>query len=181
MKFDRVLICLCCSFVIVVARPSVGGAQAGIPDITLRITVQQKEGNTLDSGLHLMTLSCLSGVCTLQSASLNQCSRSPVTGNLSFAVVTDHNSTAEGNLRVTNHGNVLLVEERSSDLGGTSINTLRFGYRQNPATLTSFSGGFVKNSDLAGKVISVEYVPLIGAYSERRLDCPVRLPGVERN
>lgn len=180
MKLHHPLLYTCCC-VVFLGSPSAGHAQTRVPDITLRVTVQQKEGTKLDAGLHLITLSCWSGTCALDSISLNQCGRSPVTGNPSFAVVTERSSTAEGNLRVTNLGDVLLAEERASDLGGVSTNTLRFGYLQNPSRVTSFSGGFVKNSDLLAKVITVEYVPLIGFCNERKLDCAVRLPGVERN
>lgn len=171
---------MCCC-VGAVGGAAIGHAQSRVPDITLRVTVQQREGTRVNPGLHLLKLSCLSGLCTLESISLNQCSPSPVTGNPSFAAVVERSSTAEGNLRVTNLGNVLVVEERASDLGGASTSTFRFGYGQNPSRVTSVSGGFVKNSDIVGKIITVEYVPLIGAYSERKLDCVVRLPGVNRN
>jgi hypothetical protein len=147
--------------------------------MTLRVTVQQKEDNKLNAGLHVITLTCQNGVCELDSISLNQCGKSPVTGNSSFPVVAERSSTTDGNLLVTNLGDVLLVEERVSDVGGASTHTSRFGYRQNPTRLTSFSGGFVKHSVLLKRIITVEYVPLSGGYNERALDCVVRLPGVE--
>lgn len=87
----------------------------------------------------------------------------------------------DGTLQVSRVRDGLVVEKRSSDIGGTSVTTLRFGYRQNPDRLTRFTGAYVKNSAVLGKIVTVEYVPLMVAYSERTLDCAVRLPGVDEN
>ena len=40
-------------------------------------------------------------------------------------------------------------------------------------------GGVVKSSIIAQQVITVEYIPLKGAYKEIKLDCPMGLPGVD--
>jgi hypothetical protein len=77
----------------------------------------------------------------------------------------------------------LVVRESGTDLGGDYVNNLRFEYAT-PAVgraaneLLSFSGGFVKNSSLLGKVITIDYVPLVRAFLVIALDCGVLLPGV---
>lgn len=154
-------------------------AAPALPDIDLQVTVQQREAGKLSQGLHLMKLQCYQAQCVLESVSLNQCGPSPVTGKASFPLIVERNWTANGALTVADVRGTLVVEERGSDIGGSYVNTYRFGYKRNPDRLVSFSGGLVKNSTLLNRVISVEYVPLVGAYSERTLACPIRLPGVE--
>ena len=156
-----------------------------IPDARLRVTVRQKEEGKLNKGIHLLDLSCSNGHCSLTSTSLNQCSKSPGGGKQSFAVLVERSSTQEGTLKVANVGNTLITEERGADVGGTYVTTLRFGYEK-PAPggiasrVLSFSGGFVKNSIVADRVLTVEFIPLVGWYHELTLDCPVRLPGVDK-
>jgi hypothetical protein len=85
---------------------------------------------------------------------------------------------------VTNLGDTLEVQQTQTDIGGKSITTLRLGYEKDTQNtmstkVTSFSGGFVKNSLIAERVLTVEYVPLMGAFQEVQLDCAVALPGVD--
>ena len=160
--------------------PAMTAASAPLPNITLRVTVQQKEGNTINPGFHVMTLRCYGGSCELESVSLNQCDVSPVSGKQSFPVVVERSSTRDESLRVVDVGGTLAVEERGLDMGGSYVNNYRFGYKRDPDRLVSFSGAFVKDSAILEKVITVEYVPLTGFYSERSLDCAVRLPGVSQ-
>jgi hypothetical protein len=86
---------------------------------------------------------------------------------------------------VTRQGNVLVAQETKSDFGGDSVSTRRFGFERTSAKLiyatriTSYSGGFVKHSDLLQKVITVNYIALKKPFQEVVLDCVVLLPGVD--
>jgi hypothetical protein len=85
---------------------------------------------------------------------------------------------------VTNSGDVLHVQERSAPFGAEAYTTLRIGYAIDSSTaiaarVTSFGGGYVKRSEILKRVTTVEYVPLMGAWHEVRLDCPVLLRGVK--
>jgi hypothetical protein len=46
--------------------------------------------------------------------------------------------------------------------------------------LEGFSGVYVKDSHLAGKLITVKFVPLRGEYKRVDLACPIELPGLPR-
>jgi hypothetical protein len=88
-----------------------------IPDLTLRVGVRQRENGKLDKGIHVLTLQCDSGQCSLSSVSLNQCSTSPL-GKPTFPAVVQVSSTRAGTLSVTNQGKMLKVEEKFGDIGG---------------------------------------------------------------
>ena len=71
-----------------------------------------------------------------------------------------------------------------TDIGGESTTVLRFTYgvSGSPAManrVIGFSGGYIKDSTILKRVTTVEYVPLIGAFSEVVLDCAALLPGVD--
>ena len=82
-------------------------AQEKIPDALLRVTVRQKEDGKIDKGLHMMTLICRRGECSLKSVSINQCGKSVTNflGGKSAPIVVETSSTESGNLRVTNEIN----------------------------------------------------------------------------
>jgi hypothetical protein len=153
-----------------------------VPNAMLDVTVRQKEEGKLGKGLHLFQVRCWDGECSLSALSLNQCGRAG-SGKPVFAPAIERTSTREGNLRVSNSGNVLELQQELSDVGGRSTATLRIGYAIGGSTaiadrVTSFSGGFVKRSAIVERMIAVEYVPLMGEFQEVRLDCAVLLPGV---
>jgi hypothetical protein len=158
-------------------------AQQRIPDVVLEVTVQQREDGKLDRGLHVLKLVCFDSRCSLTTVSLNQCHQSGE-GKPAFAPVVERSSTSEGNLSVTREGRTLVVRESGADLGGDYVNNFRFEYAL-PASglaatkLVSFSGGFVKNSVLLKKVITIEYVPLPRPFQVVALDCGVLLPGLQ--
>ena len=97
----------------------------------------------------------------------------------------ERRSTVERNLRVTRQGNVLVVQEGGFDAGGEIGTTHRFGFEpaRGDATfatrITSYSGGFVKNSQILQKVITVNYVPLKNPFQEVVLQCAALLPGLD--
>jgi len=154
-----------------------------IPNVSLRVTVQQKEDGKINKGFHVLELSCWDGQCSLSSVSLNQCMESG-SGKKAFYPKVQYSATSMGNLTVRNEGNTLLVQETGSDIFGDYLNSLRFDY--DPAgrdkmvdRLIGFSGGYVKNSVLLKKVLTTEYVPLPKANQVMKLDCDVLLPGID--
>jgi hypothetical protein len=150
-----------------------------IPDVNLRVAVRQKEDGKLGKSLHIVHLSCWQGDCALTWLTLNQCTAA-VDGKAAFPPKIERSSTREGTLQVLALGDVIEVKETDPD----ATTTLRIGYKKRAnavraTQVTSFSGGFVKQSDILGKVITVEYIPFLGAYSAMKLDCAVLLPGVD--
>jgi len=165
------------SVVIVVTTSSVGPAEPSrrLPDLLLKVAVRQKQGSRIDQGIHLFELFCTGGRCALQVLSLNQCFATS-DGKSSFHPKIERFSTQEGNLKVTDTGSAVDVEEINVDVGGRSTTRLRMGYAKyagQPLYVTSFSGAYVKQSDLLKKVISIEYIPLQGAFTSVDLDCPI--------
>lgn len=155
-----------------------------IPDAVLRVTVQQKESGKLNQDLHIQELICFNGECSLTTITLNSCRPSPVSNGMASPIIVERSSTREGNLKVTNEGDTLVTVETGFDIGGDSATTQRFKYEkprngEKVNKLIGYSGGFVKNSIILKKVITIEYVPFIGAYKEIKLDCPLGLPGVD--
>ena len=158
-------------------------AELRVPNASLEVTVRQKEEDKLDRGLHLFHLFCWEGDCSLTALTLNQCfPGGPVgSGKPAFFPKIERYSTREGNLKVTNLSDVLQV---NIDIGASTTTTLRFGYAVSGSSamadrVTGFSGGYVKSSEILKRVITVEYVPLIGAFHEILLVCAVLLQGVD--
>jgi hypothetical protein len=153
------------------------------PDAFLEVTVQQRDAGKLAAGLHRLLLSCTAGECSLEKLNLNQCVDAG-NGVPVFVPTVEYTSTRDGRLSVSHEGRTFVVRESGTDIGGSYVNTFRFEYappaRQARAItqLVGFSGAFLKNSSILGKVISVEYVPLPKAFQAVRLDCAVSLPGV---
>jgi hypothetical protein len=86
---------------------------------------------------------------------------------------------------VRNVGNTLIVQETGSDIGGDYVNNFRFDYEvprkgEMARRLLGFSGGFVKNSAILAKVLTIEYVPLPKRDQVVALDCGALLPGLDR-
>ena len=150
------------------------------PNVSLQVTVRQKEEGKLGQGLHLADLLCWQGSCSLTWLSLNQCGTAG-SGQAFFPKV-ERFATNEGNfLHVIPLENKIQVKVTEPE----TTTTLVFGYEKNvrahlSTKVTSFSGGYVKNSSILEKVLTVDYIPLEGAFSEVRLDCAVLLPGVQK-
>ena len=169
--------------VILLITPVAASSSDSIPNANLRVTVQQKENGKMDKGFHVLELSCWDGNCSLSTISLNQCCESG-SGEQAFYPKVQYSSTWIGNLKVRNEGNSLVVQETGSDIGGDYVNNLRFDYEpvgKNKVVtrLIGFSGGFVKNSVILKKVLTIDYVPLPKEYQVMKLDCGVLLPGID--
>ncbi len=162
-------------------------AQSGsaIPDVSLEVTVRQKEDGEINKGgLHVFKIFCWKGSCSLTVLSLNQCGESSW-GSHRFYPKIEGSSTQDGSLEVIglqdrNGNHTLRVHQSNSEVQIRLI----FGYEEVPSgrlatSVRSFSGGYVKDSAILNRVISVEYVPLMGGFHEIELDCAVLLPGVE--
>lgn len=180
--FRQDLLSLCVFLLLSTVPLSSAAQQNRIPNAILEITVRQKEGDKIEKGLHLVRLFCWDGNCSMTSLSLNQCSERG-DGSQAFFPKIERTSTVEGNLEVWAEKNVLVTRETGFDIGGDYVTTLRLGFEPpapgDPATrLTSFSGGFVKNSQILKKVLNIELVPLFGGTQAVRLDCAVLLPGL---
>lgn len=173
--------CLIVAALTLLALPvSAHWSPQSVPDLTLRVGVRQKEDGRVDKGVHILTLECRGGQCSLTSVSVNQCSTSPL-GTPTFPVVAQVSSTRAGTLKVTNLGTVLRVEENFEDIGGSGTNTFLFGYEiKGAAILRSFSGGFTKHSAILKRIVSVEYVPFTNFIQAVALDCPVLVPSVDK-
>ena len=156
--------------------------QSKIPNAILEIAVRQKEADKIEKGVHLLKLYCWDGSCSLTSLSLNQC-RERGDGSQAFFPKIQRTSTVEGNLKVWAEKNVLVTQETGFDISGDYVTTLRLGFEApasgSPAMkVTNFTGGFVKNSSILQKVITVDYIPLRGRTQSVHLDCEVLLPGL---
>ncbi len=156
--------------------------QNKIPDAKLKIAVRQKEDGNLGKAIHILQLDCWQGECTLTSVTLNQCWN--FFGDVFYPVI-QISSTREGTLKVKNLGDRLEISEVVTDLGGESNCTYLFGFALDRSLnftnkVTSFSGGFIKHSELANRVITIEYVPFIGIGVIVELDCnTVGVPAVD--
>jgi len=164
--------------------PAAALSANNIPNATLRVTVQQKEEGKITKGFHVLELSCSDGNCSLSSVSLNQCMESG-SGKKAFYPKVQYSATWMGNLKVSNEGKSLVVQETGSDMFGDYVNNLRFDYEtvgkgEIVNRLIGFSGGYVKNSKLLKKVLTTEYVPLPKDNQVLKLDCDVLLPGVDK-
>ncbi|NOS74716.1 MAG: hypothetical protein HOP36_09325, partial [Methyloglobulus sp.] len=157
----------------------IAAQKPSIPNVNLQVTVQQKENGIIATDwYHILHLQCFDGSCSLTSTSLNQCKES-YTGNKVFYPKVERSSTVEGNLTVTSVRDGEL-EVHESDVLVKSTYLFSFEPTSNSIAdnLTGFSGGFVKNSIIAEKVLTVEYIPLKKRFIEVKLDCSVLLPGL---
>jgi hypothetical protein len=164
--------------------PTVALPMDSIPNASLKVTVQQRENGKVSKWFHILELSCWEGKCSLSSVSLNQCLDFG-SGKKAFFPKVEYSTTWLGNLKVKNEGKTLIVQETGSDAFGEYVNNLRFDYQAVGKEdvvnrLVGFSGGFIKNSGLLKKVITMEYVPLQKADQVIKLDCDVLLPGIDK-
>lgn len=171
--------------VILLITPVAASSSESIPNAYLRVTVQQREDGKINKGFHVLELSCWGGNCSLSSISLNQCGVSGSEKQAFYPRVQYSSTIGIGNLKVRNEGNSIVVQETGSDIGGDYVNNLRFDYETTGkdkivTRLTGFSGGYVKNSAILKKVITVDFVPLPIANQVMELDCGVLLPGIDK-
>jgi hypothetical protein len=163
---------------------TIAEAQLPLPNASLSVTVQQKDEGKVDPGLHVLELICWKGACSLSTVSLNRCGKSG-SGKSAFYPKVQYSATSAKSLRVHREGNTLVVQEIGADAGGDYVNNLRFTYEQpreeGMATrLIGFSGGFVKNSLILQRTLTIQYIPLPQAHQVVSLDCGVLLPGLDR-
>jgi len=192
------LTCLFLLALIGVSLSLTGSATAqGLPNGTLEVAYRQRQDGKLSDSLHLVTLGCFNDHCTLRTVTLNQCGEvgSPIfvedtttatrlnVVELSRTALTETDKFA----RIATHRGVILAEEQESVshlkyqftyLGRPQPDTARAHRLRNTFFFSStvgFSGAMVKSSDIVGKILSVELVPIkaplgFGAIS---LTCPV--------
>ena len=169
---------------VLIMIPATASSSDSIPNADLLVTVQQKEEGKIIKGFHILELSCWEGNCSLSTISLNQCMESG-SGEKAFYPKVQYSTTRMGNLKVSNKGNSLIVQETGSDIGGDYVVNLRFDYKLAGKDkivnhLIGFSGGYVKNSILLKKVLTTDYVPLPKVSQVIKLDCGVLLPGIDK-
>jgi hypothetical protein len=155
-----------------------------IPDVVLTVTVQQREDGKLNPALHVMDFACFNGQCSLTTVTLNQCYTSG-DGRTAFVPKIERASTAEKTLAVRRDGHVLIVHETSPTFGGDTTASYRFDYApvaagRTATQLVGFSGGFVKDSTILKRVVTIDYVPLPESYQVIGLDCGVLAPGLQK-
>lgn len=152
-----------------------------LPDVKLRVATRFSENSAWGKEINVLTLSCFEGNCELVTLVLNKCysladekeAQSP------FAYTVD---TGGGGLHIQRSGNTLLVEEPGGLSGVTRKMMFEFIPGRLMATkLKSFSGAYIKNSDILVKIIVAELLPLQGDYQTVELDCPIELPGIPKN
>lgn len=169
---------------ILILTPAIASSADNIPNTNLRLTVQQKEEGNINKGFHILELSCWDGNCSLSAVSLNQCMKSG-SGEKAFYPRVQYSTTWMGNLKVSNEGSTLVVQETGSDIAGDYVVNLRFDYEpvgkdKIVNRLVGFSGGYVKNSVLLKKVLTTDYVPVPKARQVMKLDCGVLLLGIDK-
>jgi hypothetical protein len=154
-----------------------------IPDLRLSLAFRESVAGRFQSAVYLLEVNCEDNECAFTYVSLNDC-RGQVIGRETFYAKVESRSTLLGNLKARHDGTVLTLEETGTDSYGNWTNTFRIGYQ--PTTdgsvatrVVSFSGEFVKTSELLRNPQVIEYIPL--SSQTLRLDCPVLLPGVDRN
>jgi hypothetical protein len=159
------------------------------PNGVLEVGYRQLQDGKLSDSVHLLTLQCWDGQCSLTTVSVNQCS--PTSAGRGFYPKPERTSTFEGNLSVveTTPGSLIAEEKHPA-----TVFKYRFAYetRSNPdlsqqlglktikyiVGLTGFSGSAIKDSAILGKVISWELVPLRGAVALVEPKCKIAVFGV---
>ena len=161
------------------ATDSYGGES--LPDVSLTVATRFSENSAWGNEIDVLTLNCFEENCELITLVLNKCISLSDGEKVQtpFAYTT---STRSGVLQVHRVGNALHVEK----FGGPSGITRKFIFEFIPGSLMatklkSFSGAYVKNSDILGKTISAELIPLKGNYQIIEIDCPIELPGISKH
>lgn len=135
--------------------------------VKLEWTVRQKTEGRLDKGYHVYTLTCFNGRCTMYCVTLNRCDEGQQAAFYPAAEYWDNIPDEAGRplfeVKFPQDGTVE-ISLHSWDFGITDTK-MKLGYRRKTptdlkATVTSFSGAVVKNSEIFGKVISWELEPV---------------------
>jgi len=170
-----------------VASPA--GAGVAPPNGSLNVAYRQLTQGQLSEAVHQLELQCWDARCNVTILTLNQCMQS--SAGLAFYPKVQRSSTDDGDLRVIRVAPGLLEAEQN--LAGARF-LYRFSYleREDPGLrqslglrisrfferLSGFSGSVVKSSDVLGKVISWDLVPLKGASAFVEARCKIMLDGV---
>jgi hypothetical protein len=107
-------------------------------------------------------------------------------GEKAFYPKVQYSTTWGGDLKVRSEGNSLVVQETGSDIGGDYVTNLRFDYKpvgkdKIVNRLIGFSGGYVKNSLILKRILTIDYIPLPKANQVVKMDCGVLLPGIDKD
>lgn len=162
----------------------VGLAHEGVSDVKVTVATQLKEDGVLGSEINVLELRCFEGECRLTTLVLNRCMTG--SGEPFQVPFTFQSTTQGGGVIVRRSGNTISVEETNTDMFGDTKATYRFVLAaKQPSNLMAtklegFSGAYVKDSRLAGKLITVEFVPLRGEFARVDLACPTKLRGLPR-
>ena len=194
MRFLCESICKASAAVLIAIMSTAGilinqsAAQGLAPNGSVSVTYKQVEEGKISPVYHELTLWCDSGACELQTITVNHCWDMGKLGLGSYSFIKSERTTTDsGILKIISASkNTLVLEQRI--VGG--IITYRFSYKLaddgtlGPFSLTDFSGAGSKNSDILGRAVSWQLVPLRttdGTYFETvKIDCPIRvaaLPG----
>jgi hypothetical protein len=152
-----------------------------IPDVKLSVSFhEQVEGQAQRKPIYFLDVVCRRGECSYTYVSLNDCGGG---SGSSFYPKVQSASSRDGDLKVSNKGSVLTLQQTGEDSVGSWVNTFDIGYEPtrdgSPATtIVSFKGNFVKTSELVKRPTRIDYVPLPRAFQQIDLDCPVLAPGV---
>ncbi len=194
MRFLCESICKASAAVLIAIMSTAGilinqsAAQGLGPNGSVSVTYKHVEDGKISPGYHELTLWCLTGSCEIQTITFNQCWDLGKLGSGSYSFIkAERASTDAGNLKILSASKDTLVLEQRI-VGG--IITYRFSYKLDDDgvlgifSLTDFSGAGSKNSDILGRAISWQLVPLRttdGRHFETvKTDCPIRvaaLPG----
>jgi hypothetical protein len=162
---------------------SVARGSPSVPNVSLEVTVQQRENGKVSSAYHITEISCWNNECELQILTLNQCFTIS-TGSWFYPVVERH-TTREGDLEVSFKGTRLNVrfKKRATLERGENRFNLTFVLREEPSTksweLVDFVGGITTTYD-DGRVAAMDFVPLRSPTKSvhAKLDCAVSLPAL---
>jgi len=156
-------------------------ARVGVPNLSLEVTMRDKQDSQVKKVLYLLNLECNQETCSLTTLSLNLCLDSG--GRRTSRPVIGVSSTSDGKLSVKNLGDALEIEERLAFGKGT----YRIGYewardgKSVEPWATSFSGATVESDPFNKKIATTEWVPLDGLLVQIQPACPFLLPGVRND
>ncbi len=162
---------------ILMYSPNFTYAQRSVPNGILTVAYRQLTDGKLSNAVYQLQLFCWSNSCSLTTLTLNLC----IDGIFYPAIM--RSSTSEGNLSVETQGDTTLIVKENT-MGATLL--YRFDYisrlyEQSNKTfleITGFSGSAIKNSDILGRAISWELIPLQGRYPRVKIDCDASLESI---
>ena len=151
------------------------------PEVALTVATRFNENSAWGNEIDVLTLNCFEGNCELITIVLNKCVSLSDRGKVQIPFAHTA-STRSGGLQVYRVANSIHVEVVGGSSGITRKMIFEFIPDSSIATkLKSFSGAYVKNSDILGKTITAELVPLQGEYETIEIECPIELPGISKH